>query len=495
MEFEEPPVYWVMGSKTECKTKVADAMARGLGASLVETSRAGVRVFAKASNLTYPVLVDTVPFQSTYFEDSDRSKFARKWISVNSLRRLFGRRVVLVGVVNSTIPADYIYEGFDQRQFPFPLVSWLPLLAYIFKEYKEAKILLVNAENTPKLQLKRCEMKDVLLQEGISADNIVLANLSRSGLPVPVSSIGYDFARSTTPFLLREVTRKDTTFGPWGPESVILFGRTGSGKSTLAQMLTLGRLDDPSGTNPFYVSSGIRGATRKVVHGEGRGWYVVDTPGFGEPIHELSTISSDVAQKRLKKYVRIVEGIYSHYLYLVKKDRIDQLEERLWQFFLKLFGENIKYQFTIVVTGADSAWVEENRDYLETCLPGCQSIIGVEFPPIMDDDEECEADQEEMRTKSLKGLEDELASLERNEVFCDMGRFSWVAAKGEAASITSQVVKSLHKKLTNSFRAVAVMAYSEIMLLLSMLTRDDQVVLLPLVDEDENAELLYSYNR
>lgn len=488
---DDAPVYLVMGSKTECKTFVADTIVSGLGATLVGSSRAGVRVFATVEDPTYPVLVDTVPFQSTYFFDSDRSKFARKWISVNSLRRLFGRRVVLVGVVNSTPPADFIYVDHN-REFPHPLVSWLPLLAYIFKEHKEAKILLVTSDSSPQLHYKRREMKDVLVKEGIAADNVVLANISRTGLPEPASVIGYN-PTSMTPFLLKEVTRKETIFGPWGPESVILFGRTGSGKSTIAQMLLSGRLDDTFGTDSFRISSGIRGATRKVVHGEGRGWYVVDTPGFGEPVGDLSTISSAVAQRKLKNYVRMVEGIYSHYLYVVKKDRIDQFEQKLWQFFLLLFGENIRYQFTVVITGAEPTWVDENRAHLEACFAGCQSMVAVDFPSTVTDDDEHEADLEEIRAESLIALEDELARHERYEVHCDIGRFSLATAKGEVASISSQAVKSLGKKVSNSIRVVAVVAISEIMMLLSMLMHDDKKIsLLPLMDDDddERAELL-----
>ncbi|CAM6100834.1 unnamed protein product [Calypogeia fissa] len=211
-------------------------------------------------------------------------------------------------------------------------------------------------------------------------------------------------------------------FGPWGPERVILFGRTGSGKSTLAQMLTLGKLDMDNET--FEPSSGVRGGTKGVQAGVGRGWYVLDTPGFGEPKDDFSTITTSQVELKIKDYVRWVEGTFSHYLYVVKKDRLDLLEERLWKFFTALFGQEIEKQFTVVVSNADEAWVWENITTLREVFTGCDSFVSAEFPPIDKNDEVVENEYQEMRTESLSELEERLASLNRCDMFCKYGKWA-----------------------------------------------------------------------
>lgn len=480
-----------MGTDTACKTETANMIARGLDAKVKETSKAGVRTFSRINDPEYPIVVDTLPFQSVYYEDLNRWKCARKWISKNSLRRLFGRRVFLVGVVNSTTPMDY----FPDETSPYSRVNWLPLLAYMWKEFKELKIFLVNKDSfSIECQEKRESWRDTLVQEGIDASDIVLANLSWRGIPVPDSRLP-DARRIMKPFLFKEVTRTDNSphsFGAWGPESVILFGRSGSGKSTLAQMLVSGKLDSEA-RNSFTISSGIRGGTTKVVRGQGRGWYVVDTPGFGEPRDELSSTSTSLAEKRIKQYVQIIEGTYSHYLYVVKKDRIDQLEQKLWQFFCLLFGDELKFFFTVVVSDADEEWVTENRTYLATIFEGCESFVGAEFPPIKSDDEEWETENRKTRGESLKALEDELSSRERYDVFCYFGRFSSITATGEVASITSRTVKSLSKKFTNKVLAAVLWVYSDFRRLMNLLMHDNRVVLEPLIDDDDVGEMLHHH--
>lgn len=484
------PVYLVMGTDTTCKTNVSHTLAVGLGATHMQTSTAGVRSFRRRPDSAYPIVVDTLPFKSTYPKDSGWLRLARKWISMNSLRRMFGRKVILVAVVNSSTPADFI-DGHD-KYTPYSVVNWLPLLAYIWSEYKEAKLVLVKSESSGECQEKAERWRDELVNEGFDPANIILARLSRRGLPVADFRIS-DNRPYTRPFLLKEVTRHDShahSFGPWGPESVILFGRTGSGKSTLAQMLISGRLNGHHDRNPFSISSGIRGATKRVERGEGRGWYVVDTPGFGEPKDELSTTSTALAERRIKQYVQIIEGTYSHFLYVVKKDRIDKLEERLWKFFCLLFGEDLMFFFTVVVSGADEGWLADNRAYLETVFEGCPSFVAAEFPFVKTDDEEWEAENRTTRATSLKALEDELASRERYDVVCVYGRFSSITATGEIASITGRAVRSLSKKVTNKFRAAFTWAYADFRRLMKLLMRDDKVVLCPVFDDDQMAELL-----
>jgi hypothetical protein len=101
-----------------------------------------------------------------------------------------------------------------------------------------------------------------------------------------------------------------------------------SGKSTIAQMLTDGELNDHP---KFPAGSGAKGETRQVQRCEGRGWYVTDTPGFGEP--EGGAVPTTEAANRLKEFVTKISGTYSPFIYVLRKDRLTEYDASLWQFF------------------------------------------------------------------------------------------------------------------------------------------------------------------
>ncbi|CAM6083896.1 unnamed protein product [Calypogeia fissa] len=222
------------------------------------------------------------------------------------------------------------------------------------------------------------------------------------------------------------------------PISVILFGRTGSGKSTLAQMLTIGNLDPDS--ERFVSSSGIRGETKELKVGEGRGWRVVDTPGFGEPRDQHSTISSDEAEWKIKQYIQMIEGTYTHCLYTVMRDRIDELDKKLWKFFVRLFGDSIGTNFTIVISNASTGWLDQNRADLAASFKGCDSFLSAEFPPLRNDDEEWEMELADIRQESLKQLEDELAKLGRLPVECSFVGGGFFASSGASLKKMAKTV-------------------------------------------------------
>ncbi|CAM6081631.1 unnamed protein product [Calypogeia fissa] len=225
------------------------------------------------------------------------------------------------------------------------------------------------------------------------------------------------------------------------PISVILFGRTGSGKSTLAQMFTIGNLDPNS--ESFVSSSGIRGETKELKVGEGRRWRVVDTPGFGEPRDPHSTISSDEAERKIKQYIHMIEGTYTHCLYTVMRDRIDELDKKLWKFFVRLFGDSIGTNFSIVISNASTGWVDQNRADLAASFKGCDSFLSAEFPPVRKDDEEWEMELAEIRTDSLEQLEAELAKLGRLPVECSFVGGGFFASSG--ASLKKMAMSVIDK--------------------------------------------------
>jgi hypothetical protein len=63
-------------------------------------------------------------------------------------------------------------------------------------------------------------------------------------------------------------------------------------------MLTDGELNDHP---KFQAGSGATGETRQVQRCEGTGWYVTDTPGFGE--QGGGPVPTTEAANRLKKFV------------------------------------------------------------------------------------------------------------------------------------------------------------------------------------------------
>jgi GTP-binding protein EngB required for normal cell division len=288
---------------------------------------------------------------------------------------------------------------------------------------------------------------------------------------------------SIVPLPISQGLSEGDQFGPWGPERVLLFGRAGSGKSTLAQMLTLGKLDKENET--FVPHSGIRGGTATIQPGEARGWYVVDTPGFGDPVEKKSTISTRDVQEKIKNYVRLIEGSFSHFLYVAKKDRLDILEEKLWEFFMKLFGEEIKRHFTVVVSGADEEWIDRNIKTLQSTFKGCESFLSADFPAIDEKDEELEIEYQILRRESLMELEAKLAQLARHDVHCSYGRSSKVHIRIERVRAYTDLGVERNERIKFLVRGASMLfaccnisrrPWAE---LTNLLTVDDKIILIP----------------
>lgn len=142
-----------------------------------------------------------------------------------------------------------------------------------------------------------------------------------------------------------------------------------------------------------------------------------------------ATSSTSQVEYKIRRYVKLVEGTFSHYIYVVKKDRLDVLEESLWKFFVLLFGEEVKKRCSVVVFDADKDWVQYNIGQLKACFEGCESFLPAEFPAICKNDEELELEYKKLRTESLLQLKEDLASLNRYDTFCKYGRSAKVTIR------------------------------------------------------------------
>ncbi|CAM6087973.1 unnamed protein product [Calypogeia fissa] len=507
-------VILVVGSNSEQKRGVVESLTRC--GEWDECKTVGVRILTCKSR-------DRIVVDTTLLVDvpgKSPSAIARRWISRNALRRiLIDRLVVVVCVFTCAVRNTCRYEMFSYSY------CWVDVFGLIFQDHKEAVIMLVNTEGIVDVipESTKTELERFVQYHELPAKNIIYSNLTDGDdtfSKVVDESIQSNRKISHDGNLLRaisfwpSVSRRHTEdmqnrspraslhppviplpvavssekemFGPWGPERVILFGRTGSGKSTLAQMLTLGDLDPHN--KKFMSSSGIRGGTSEIEHGEGRGWYVLDTPGFGEPKGAASTISTQEAERKIKKYVKMLEGTFSHYVYVVRAARLDQLEERLWKFFLKLFGEEIKQHFSVVVSEADEEWVQNNLPELRACFIGCESFLSAEFPPIDKTDQDMEDLYQGIRKESLQKLEENLSELNRVDMHCSYGKNSKMHVRNERdrANRDMGMEKDLRIRFLNH-GAQACFAVSSLISLLttpiseltSLLTVDDNIALLP----------------
>ena len=367
---------------------------------------------------------------------------ARRWISRNALRRKLhiGEKVKVICVIEGKISNDDI-KLVD--------ASWVEIMRLLFEEesFKKKQSPFVAAimhdEGIPS---KFEHLKEFFL--GLDTPNIIVETTNNNCVP-SFSNDSLSIVLKTVndacvpyleciidklePFELKTrscIVEKDIK--AWSSEKVILFGRTGSGKSTIAQMLTRGqlnasgsgdKLEDSSSniSDPFKASSDARGVTRDIEIGEGRGWHVTDTPGFGEA-KEGSTVSTEQATKIIKKFVRDTCGIYSHYLYVVKKDRMNLYDERLWKFFNEVFAGAEK-NFSVVVTGCTMELNLGDQVSLERIFNGCENIIDVDFPSVSDDSE-LEEENVGARQDALQKLENYLEMLGFADKMTSGGEYS-----------------------------------------------------------------------
>jgi GTP-binding protein EngB required for normal cell division len=338
----------------------------------------------------------------------DRRIDAIRWISWNSLRRLDGEYVKVICCLDA-----------DDRNDK----SWVDMMRFVFDQHSHSvAVVLKNNEIRSKYEL---------LGEPGSA--IVLENLKDvANCNKRLQSV----VNNLEPFKISAETVKNKEIKAWTNEKVILFGRTGSGKSTIAQMLTRGRLDSGS---IFKASSSAKGVTSKIVRDEGRGWHVTDTPGFGEA--KGGTVTTKEATDIIKHFVIKICGSYSHYIYALKRGRLDVYDEKLWNFFNKVFAE-AETNFSVVVTGCDKRVSAEDESRLQNTFKGCKNFFFVDFCAIEDGDQELEKENETARSKSLLGLENGLAKMGVKSQFCSEGLFSSESLDGVKGGLRSSITYS-----------------------------------------------------
>ncbi|KAG0587040.1 hypothetical protein KC19_2G136300 [Ceratodon purpureus] len=323
---------------------------------------------------------------------SDRPlETARRWISRNSLRRMAGQGVKIICAMGT--------EGQND------LFWWSSVMKLVFEGGYRAVAAVLQVES-----LRSCDF----------FRHVVVVRETKEDASAPYLDllINDRLEPFTIPFSQQDKAMRKLTHA-WSSEKVILFGRTGSGKSTTAQMLTKGHLD-PDATI-FKADSSARGVTSEIERADGRGWHVTDTPGFGET--KSGTVSSKQATDIITKFIGNIGGNYSHYVYVVKKDRVDTFDERLWKFYKKVFV-GAETNFSVVVTGCEQPLSTEDEDHLKKAFAGCNTITGVNFPPTNTDDAELEEDHKEERAESLVELEDAFARLGVSERSCDEGLYS-----------------------------------------------------------------------
>lgn len=451
----------VVANQEAEKAVVVESLTRGGGWEARETA-AGVRILTHTGSGAQ--VVDTLPLRNV--QGRSPMALSRRWISQNSLRRIvLGKAVLMVSVLT-----DAIFDEPCNKRVLCSENCWLEILEQIWRN-DDAIVTVALTESVDsssrakeqQQRIEKCLRRHSIMSKRVLVSNLRsaasaatlgesiqamcpalgLANGAMGAFEAGGSShswcgvqLGLQSGRerrrpwSTGGETVLGLGRK--RFGPWSPERVILFGRTGSGKSTLAQMLTLGKLDH--GGSHFRASSGVRGGTEGMESGEGRGWYVVDTPGFGEPDSGDSTVPTLLAQHKLKHFVECKEGAFSHHLFVLRKDRIDRLEVSLWKFFKLLFalgGKQITNHLSIVISNADQDWLDENRSYLQQTFEGCSSFLTAEFPPNDADDAEAEGVYEQVRADSLRTLEEGLAQLGRFDLASDFGKKSRMAILNE----------------------------------------------------------------
>ncbi|CAM6091055.1 unnamed protein product [Calypogeia fissa] len=179
-------------------------------------------------------------------------------------------------------------------------------------------------------------------------------------------------------------------------------------------MLVNGKLDPDAKTSG--TSSGARGKKDSVKFDSSAKWFVVDTSGLGERQDKGGTIST--CDALIKIYLDIEEdhGVFTHFIYVRKKSRLDMLEDETWAWFIWMFGPHVASNFTVVIIDSEQQYVAKNSGTLEAKFEEYVHFLGVQFPPVDLADSELEEENEKVRLTSLRWLKDGLAERNRQEV-------------------------------------------------------------------------------
>jgi hypothetical protein len=171
-------------------------------------------------------------------------------------------------------------------------------------------------------------------------------------------------------------------------------------------MLIKGNLDSPL---LFETSSGIRGKTISFQREENDEYMIVDTVGFGEA--ERGTVSDvEVRNQLYDFFTKINETGYNYFAFVRKWGKIDDLDDRLWNFFKKAF-EGVEQNFVLLFTKCKHSTLHANLEDVKDSFQGCRKFIAVDFPPASQQKGSNPArarQDEKIRARSLEHLQDEL---------------------------------------------------------------------------------------
>ncbi|CAM6085819.1 unnamed protein product [Calypogeia fissa] len=406
---QKPVVVLIVGNDRTDKDGVADSLTRDETWKR-RTTPAGAEIF-EGESLSRVTVVDTRPLK--YKKNRSETDTSRQWLSRNCVRRLVaGKDVVVVCVLPCTVGntgKDVSPRFHGHRQ------KWMKVFKLIFGPLITAVTVLAKTVGDNLAGGDTSDLEEFVEHYNISRENIIYSHVQNS---ICLSSI-LSNAKPMPGNLQTNVI--------WAPERVLLLGLTGSGKSTLAQMLTSGEINPAD--KKFVTGSGARGVTKKLVPGEGRGWFVVDTPGFGED--KTGTVDQETVRKRVIENVKLVEGTFSHYLFVTREGRQDYDSRRIWNFVTEFFGDEIIRHFSVVVSEVGDDWIDEQREELGEAFPGCKNFFSANFPDVSHVSEEdinslSPDDRKEWDKliNSHRVLEENLANLALVEVETRVGKSS-----------------------------------------------------------------------
>lgn len=323
-------------------------------------------------------------------------------MSINSLRMLDGRLIKVVWALSSAAIRSESTTIANQRNVMF----------MVFNDYKQNIVVTTDTARN-KVGTIGDDYNSVIC--GITSSSDILPILTAVG-----GTEGF-YVRTHIRMGVNEELSEDVT--AWSAERVILFGRTGSGKSTVAHMLTKGSLDVAS--EEFEHGSDAKGVTRKVKRGQGRGWLVTDTPGFGES-KIGGTVPTEEAIQKLKTFVSKIGGIHSYYIYVVQYGRLDYFDSILWNFFTRVLPNAI-HNLCVVITYRNKDLTDDEKVMFQKRFEKSEKFICVDFESPLDDQDKSEkliTIRKKKARESLERLERELASMRVTDTICHKNNLS-----------------------------------------------------------------------
>lgn len=306
-------------------------------------------------------IVDAGPFSVSGKNIEGGLSGARKWISSRHLSRLYGREIKIIWASDSDTIKNKSSSTFSNQ---------LDIMWAMFGTKRYKLVVVLEGNEIP----KQIEREDYNKKQDYH--NIVVGCTQIEQVQLVLTALD-----KTGAFTMSDIDLAGTgMITAWSNEKIILFGRTGSGKSTVARMLTQGSLDSCSN---FISGSSAKGVTKDVTSEQGRGWFVTDTPGFGETKTE-GTVPTEAAIQKLKTFMSKVGGTHAHFICVIRHGRIDYYDEMLWKFFVKLLP-NAEENLSIVVTCCETGLSESDKDDLRRRFNECKRFTWVNFKTLSDE--------------------------------------------------------------------------------------------------------------